>query len=338
MNSHGRTALGLMIVIALAGRAPAAGLQRHFYATVDEDSVASLRNHVREIDLASPQWFHVDASGRLVETVDMKLADWAAQAKLKLMPLILNQEFRPEIAHLVLTDAKVRSELVRGLLDAGRRLKLRGFQLDFENVPGADRAAFTAFVSSLSSTLRGRGLRLSLAVPAPLFAAPSDDNPNPTNERALAFDYRALAAATDFLTVMTYDQHTSIDNPGPVSGRPWLEACLERVLMDVPAKKLMIGLPLYYRRFRPAGVLEGAQAEAVALARAHSAPAGLDPVERENTFTFEEDGARNVVWFHDARSLQERLEIARRLRLLGFSAWRLGHEDPDAWASLSGRK
>jgi len=338
MSSHGRAALGLMMGLALAGRAQAAGLQRHFYATADEESLASLRLHARDIDLASPQWFQVDASGRLVDRADTAVADWARRAKVRLMPLVLNQDFRPEIAHLVLTDASIQAELVRALVQAGARLKLRGFQVDFENVPAGDRAAFTAFIRSLSEKLRGRGLRLSVAVPAPLFAAPSAGNPEPTNERALAFDYRALAAASDFLTVMTYDQHTSNDNPGPVSGRPWLEACLKRLLAEAPAKKVMLGLPLYYRRFRPAGVLEGTHAEALALSRARNAAVSRDATEGESTFTFEEDGTKNVVWFQDAESLRNRLDLARRLRLLGFSAWRLGHEDPEAWTYLSGRK
>jgi spore germination protein YaaH len=338
MNSQGPLVLGLMAAFAFAELAPAAGLQRHFYAIADEGSLASLRAHSQDIDLASPQWFHVDAAGRLVETVDEDLAAWAARAKLRLMPLVLNEEFRAEIAHLVLKDATVQVRLISELVETGRRLKLRGFQLDFENVPAGDRAALTAFVTSLSAKLRGRGLRLSVAVPAPLYATPGGENKDPVNERALAFDYRAIAAAADFITVMTYDQHTSADDPGPISGRPWLEACLQRVLRDAPAKKVMIGLPLYYRRFRPKGVVEGAHAEALALATAHSSTATLDPVERENTFAFEEGGAANVVWFQDARSLKERLDLARRLRLLGFSAWRLGHEDPGAWDYLSGRK
>jgi len=338
MNSHGRAVLGLLMGLALAGRAQAAGLQRHFYATADEESKASLRLHARDIDLASPSWFHVDASGRLVDQTDAAIADWARRTKVRLMPLVLNQEFRPEIAHLVLTDSRIQSDLVRDLLEAGQRLKLRGFQIDFENVPAGDRSAFTAFVRSLSEKLRSRGLRLSVAVPAPLYDAPGSLNQNPVNERAQAFDYRALAGASEFLTVMMYDQHTSNDNPGPVAGRPWLEACLKRVLAEAPAKKVMLGLPLYYRRFRPAGVLEGTHAEALALSRAHSAAVNRDGTEGESTFTFEEDGANNVVWLQDAESLRDRLNLARRLRLLGFSAWRLGHEDPEAWPYLSGRK
>lgn len=338
MNSRVRAAFSLMVCLALARPGQAAGLQRHFYATADEESLASLRGHARDLDLVSPQWFQVDASGRLVDHVDTAVAEWAKRTKVRLMPLVLNQDFRPEIAHLVLTDPEVQRDLVRGLVESGERFKLRGFQLDFENVPADDRAALTAFVRSLSQTLRGRGMRLSVAVPAPLYDAPGPQNENPVNERAQAFDYRALAAATDFLTVMMYDQHTSNDNPGPVAGLPWVEASLARVLAEAPAKKVMLGIPLYYRRFRPKGVIEGTHAEALALSRSRSASISRDAREGESSFTFDEDGARNVVWLQDALSVRARLDLARRLRLLGFSAWRLGHEDPEAWPELSGRR
>ncbi len=338
MNSRGRVAFSLMVCLALVRPAQAAGLQRHFYATADEESLASLRAHARDLDLASPQWFQVDARGRLVDQADGAVAEWARRAKVRLMPLVLNQEFRPEIAHLVLTDARIQSDLIRGLIESGTRLKLRGFQLDFENVPAGDRAAFTAFVRSLSDQLRGRGMRLSVAVPAPLYDAPGPRNENPVNERALAFDYRALAAVSDFLTVMMYDQHTAADNPGPVAGLPWVEASLKRLLAEAPAKKVMLGVPLYYRRFQPKGVMEGTHAEALALSRARNTAIRRDATEGESTFTFEEDGVSHVVWLQDAQSLRGRLDLAKRFRLLGFSAWRLGHEDPEAWPYLSGRK
>lgn len=332
-----RAAIGVLSWLAMGGRARAAGLQRHFYVTADEDSVASLKRHASHVDLASPQWYHVDASGALVNRADAALHAWARKARVRLMPLILNHDFRPEIAHLVLADSKVQAGLIRNLVDEGVRLKLRGFQLDFENVPALDRTAFTAFVRSLAGQLRSRGLRLSVAAPAPLYAAPSSANSNPINERAAAFDYPSLAAATDFLTIMTYDQHTSFDNPGPISGRPWVEECLKRVLALVPAKKVMLGVPLYYRRFRAAGIVEGTHAEALALSRQAGVPVTRDAVEGESKFAFEEAGAPNVVWLQDAESTRDRLRLARRLRLAGFSAWRLGHEDESSWPYLSGR-
>ena len=333
-----RAVIGGLSWFALGGRVHAAALKRHFYVTADEDSVASLRRHASHVDLASPQWYQVDAAGALVSRADEALNAWAQKAKVRLMPLILNQDFLPEIAHLVLTDAQIQIRLIRSLADEGVRLKLRGFQLDFENVPAEDRAAFTTFVRSLAGHLRSRGLRLSVAAPAPLNSVPGSANPNPVNERAAAFDYPALAAATDFLTIMTYDQHTSFDNPGPVSGQPWVEECTKRVLALVPAKKVMLGVPLYYRRFRVKGIVEGAHAEALALAQARGVTITRDPVEGESTFAFDEDGASNVVWFQDAESTRKRLRLARSLRLAGFSAWRLGHEDESSWPYLSGRR
>lgn len=332
-----RAAIGVLSWLALGGRVRAAGLRRHFYVTADEASVASLRRHAAQMDLVSPQWYQVDSSGKLMSLVDPELMAWARTAKVSLMPLILNQEFRPEVAHLVLNEPRLQANLILDVVEAGVSLKLRGFQLDFENVPKEDRGAFTAFVRALAARLRDKGMRLSVAAPAPLFAVPGSANPEPENERAAAFDYKALAAATDFLTVMTYDQHTSADNPGPVSGGPWVEACLKRLLVEVPAKKVMLGLPLYYRRFRAKDVVEGAHEEALALSRAHGASITRDPVQGESTFAFVEDGASNVVWLQDAETTGDRLRLAKRFRLAGFSAWRLGHEDPAAWPYLSGR-
>lgn len=333
-----RRALVLAPALAWALQASAGGLQRHFYATSEETSLASLRKNAGELDLASPQWFEIDGSGRLVARVDDAVVSWARARKLSLMPLILNQEFRPEIARLILTDLEARAALICDLQNAGARWRLRGFQLDLENVPAEARAALTDFVRVAASQLKKRGLRLSVAVPAPLWTTPRADRPDPVNERSKAFDYRALGAAADFLTVMTYDQHTSPDDPGPVAGQPWVRACLERVLAEVPAKRVMLGVPLYYRRFKDGPILEGPHAEAVELALSHGASIATDAVELERTFSFVEAGERNVVWLQDAETLRKRLELARRFRLAGFSAWRLGQEDPAAWPYLSGRR
>ena len=55
-------------------------------------------------------------------------------------------------------------------------------------------------------------------------------------------------------------------------------------------------------------------------------------------FEFQEAGCRDIVWFENRRSLQEKLKLVRKYRLLGFSAWRLGQEDPAFWRKLPKRR
>lgn len=327
-----------MLAMLALGPPVAAASTRHFYLTGDADSADSLAGHAAHVDLVSPQWFQIDAAGRLLAEVDVRLVDWARARRLRLMPLVLNQGFRPEIAKLALTDATVRKDVIAGLVDAGVRFRFHGFQLDLENVPAEVRPELTAFVRVLAGELRRRGMRLSLAVPVPLVSIPGSSGADPVNERARAFDYRSLARAADFLTLMAYDQHTSPGAPGPVAGGPWVEANLERLIAEVPARRLMLGVPLYYRCWRGNKIVEGPSRAALELARSRGATVVMDATSREKTFSFEEQGERVVVWLQDAESLRERLELVRRHRLGGYSAWRLGQEDPAAWDVLSGRR
>ena len=40
------------------------------------------------------------------------------------------------------------------------------------------------------------------------------------------YDYKALADAMDFISYMTYAQHTGGSTPGPVAGYAWMEEAL----------------------------------------------------------------------------------------------------------------
>ena len=57
--------------------------------------------------------------------------------------------------------------------------------------------------------------------------------------------------------------------------------------------------------------------------------------ERAPWYYFYRDHVREYVFYNDARSFRNRLEIARRHSLHGFSAWVLGAEDPDIWKELA---
>lgn len=320
--------------VASAGGRPVA----HFYLVNEPSSLESLERHAAQVGLVSPQWFAVDGEGRLESTVDPALVRWAAEQRLPLMPLLVNRDFDPRVAHALLASSDARSRLTSALLDAAVAARFHGLQLDFENVAEEDRDRYADFVKALAGRLRKRGLRLSVALPAPLAAAPLPSSPRgatpwvwPRNENSLGFDYGKIAKAVDFVSLMAYDQHAAPGEPGPVAGLPWVEACLRRTLEWVPAKKLRLGIPLYHRQWSGKAVTEGSYEEARAMAERRGAAILMDPTEREKTLAFGDGAEAAVAWLQDRETLRERLELVRRYGLGGLSAWRLGHEDPALW-------
>jgi spore germination protein len=331
-----RAALGVMAAAGVASLRGAAGsaaprLTRQFYWVNGASPVALLSRKAVRIDLVSPQWFHVQANGRLRADLDRELLAAAAELRIPLVPVVVNEGFRAEVASEVLGREGEWPRLAEELSTTAMAYGLRGLQIDFEGLAGDARASYARFVARLARTLRSRRLLCSVAVGAPLADSPNDDGLWQDGPHAASLDYAALAESVDSMTLMAYDQHVSPGSPGPVAGQPWVEACVRRVLEQVPASRLLLGIPLYYRRWSGDVVVEGPHAEAVELATRVGATVRLDPREGEKTFQFVEQGLPNVVWLQDRETLRERVALASRLGLAGFSAWRLGHEDAELW-------
>ena len=333
---------------ALAGLACAAALLSlggcdqpdflaHSYYVNEPASWRSLQKHGQQLGLVSPDWFVVDESGRVDSRVDSKVVEWARERSVPLMPLVVNRGFRPEVAAAVLASDATRRPVVEQLVRSAAEHGFAGLVLDFEHVPAAERDNLTRFVAALASELRRGGRRLGIAVHPPLLPARAPDSQRwVANEDAFAFDLKGLARHADFISLMAYDMHFQAGDPGPIASLPWVEACLQRTLKFVPRQKLLLGVPFYHRRWTAQKVDEGTYAQALELAERAQARIETHPFHREKTFTFLNGDGANQVWFNGADDVADRIALARRYRLRGFSAWRLGQEDPALWtASIS---
>ena len=58
------------------------------------------------------------------------------------------------------------------------------------------------------------------------------------------YDLKALAEIGDFISVMTYSQHTRRTPPGPNAGIPWVKKNIAYFLTQVPPEKLSLGIPV----------------------------------------------------------------------------------------------
>jgi spore germination protein YaaH len=325
------------MVVVLARVASGRDLLAHFYYTQNSPSLQSLEKHSRQVSLLSPTWFVVDQAGQLKSELDPVVVTWAEAQGVPLMPLLTNQNFQPQIAHLVLRDPQIQSEVVGKVIELSLVNHLYGVELDFEGVSLADRVGYAQFVRRLATQLHGAHLKLAVAVPAPLASQPvgspgdSKDRPWPLSNQSEAFDYPALGDAADFVSLMTYEQHVVPGDPGPVAGLPWVDACIRKTLEWVPAGKVLLGVPLYYRDWFGKSVREGGFSEAVSLASRWRAPIEYDREQGALSLRFRDDHGSHTLWFDNAKSLREKVKLIKRYRLLGFSAWRLGFEDPAAW-------
>jgi spore germination protein YaaH len=319
----------LLVIPALLGSAPLA----HFYYVEDAAAFQSLEQNASRIELLSPVWIHVDRGGRVRLEPEARVEKIAAAHDIAVMPVVMNTDFDPGIARETLRDEALRNALADRLAAIAVEKNYYGLQLDFENLEAEDRDGYAELARRLGAALHRIGKKLSVAVAAPVFSigaidrTPDSWQPTP---RSAAFDYARLGEAADLLTLMAYDQYVAQDTPGPVAGITWVEACIRELARVTPAEKILLGLPFYHRHWAGSRVTTGAWAEAKTEAIRANVASEWDAIHEESVIRWQ----NHIIWFHDSRSLARRLHLVSRHGLRGFSAWRLGQEDPSVWPAL----
>jgi spore germination protein YaaH len=338
-------ALASLLCAALALAAPVHAQRPEvlWYMTDAEASVQSFLANADQIDVVAPQVYFIDSAGTIWGSVDRRVIARARERGVKLVPLVMNPGFDQGIMHHVLTVPEPRARAIRNLAALCRDNRFAGLQFDFENIAVTDRDAFTSFARESADSLHAAGCTLSAAV-----VPRATDFPGSTayhrwiydNWRGV-YDYKALADALDFISLMTYAQHTGGTTPGPVAGYPWMEEALRYTIsLGVPPSKISLGIPAYSAWWYPAwDALKGPRAAghdvsyAVAtgvLARHGVAPV-WDDVQKTPYAMFEDDGINQFVFLEDARAFTAKRQLVSQYKLRGYSVWVLGHEDPAVW-------
>lgn len=284
------------------------------------------------LNVVAPSWFEITQSdGFIKNNADLGYVRKAHEKGYQVWALITNR-FDPDLTRRVLASESARQNVVKQLAAYTRLYELDGINLDFENVYDSDRDALTAFVGEIAAGLKEVGATVSMDVTVP----------SNVSQWSSCYDRKSLGKIVDYVMVMAYDEHW---RTSPVSGSVasigWVERGVVNTLKEVPAQKVVLGVPFYMREWeenRADG--SGVRAKTMTMQRAEETirEKGLRPVWLEDQgqyyFEYESGDKRYRVWQEERRSIELKLGLVDKYALAGAAAWRKGFEKPEIWSVM----
>jgi len=292
-----------------------------------EDYVLTPDGHLQGFDSINHP-FPVVENGTVHSTDDRVMPFLRAEkAEVEVFPLINN--FEPVSKQWLtnigdfLMDPAARQTFRTQLLLYLSSDRFKGAAIDFEEIPLKAQPGFLALIQDLGQDLHARGLRLYVKVHV------SDKD----------FDYQRLAASSDGLVIMNYDQHQTTSAPGPVAAQDWFNANLKQAVKDIPKTKIICAIGSYGYDWAVAGkkrrvvnVDTNNVQEAWLHARESQSEVALNEDSLNPHFAYVEDtGVEHQVWFLDAVTALNHVQDISDDGFRGVALWRLGGEDPGLW-------
>ncbi|AIQ49362.1 glycosyl hydrolase [Paenibacillus sp. FSL R7-0273] len=287
------------------------------------------------VNVVSPTWFSiVDVDGNVRSKADSAYVEWAHSQGMEVWGLLSNS-FDADLTTEALSSYEKRMTTIVQMLEYADLYDLDGINIDFENVYTKDGGNVTQFMRELKPMAQAKNLITSI-----------DVTPKSNSEMwSLFLDRRALSSATDFLIVMAYDEHwASSPTAGSVASLPWVESSISRIIEedDVPAEKLILGVPLYTRIWtettengekKVSSKAVGMKTVQELLADKKLTPS-FDSKAGQNYVEYKEDGALHKIWIEDKVSLKSRVELAKSFGLGGVASWTRSFGTLEAWQTL----
>jgi spore germination protein len=307
------------------------------YWNIQHGTAAVLQNR-RAVTEVSPWIYGLDGSGQIVtqyppgqaETIGAEIGKLRA-AGMRIVPSLADVtggrwSYQPvaRVLHSPALMARQIDAIVR-LVEANH---YAGIDIDYEQLRAGDRQDFSTFCERLAAALHAKGKVLSVA----LFAKTSDAGNSPTN---VAQDYRAIGQAADQVRLMGYDYHWASSAPGPIAPVDWLRDVLRYAKTQIPAGKIVLGIPLYGYDWSGGHGTATSWLQALRLSREYHAAPRYDTRAQAPWFTYRDPAGReHTVWFENAASSRAKFAVAHGAGIGGVYLWMFGYEDTGTWAAL----
>ena len=309
------------------------------------NAVAQRIAQTKGLTTLAPTWIHVaDTNGNISSIASADYVSYAHKQNVEVWMTV--RDFDGGISsekesYELLSYTSRRETLITQLIAEALRVGVDGINVDFEKISGECGEHYIEFIRELSVKCRQNGLVLSV------------DNYVPKSFNT-QYDRKEQGIVADYVVIMGYDEYyAGSPEAGPVSSYNYVKEGITETLKEVPAEKVISGIPFFTRLWKETPKTEeelksdkGTDAEQYSAtvesdaygmdnAQAIVKQAGVDTTwdkkAGQNYATWEADGSKYEIWLEDSKSIEEKLKLMKKYKLAGTAEWSLGQESSDIW-------
>ena len=309
------------------------------------NAVAQRIAQTKGLTTLAPTWIHVaDTNGNISSIASADYVSYAHKQNVEVWMTV--RDFDGGISsekesYELLSYTSRRETLITQLIAEALRVGVDGINVDFEKISDKCGEHYIEFIRELSVKCRQNGLVLSV------------DNYVPKSFNT-QYDRKEQGIVADYVVIMGYDEYyAGSPEAGPVSSYNYVKEGITETLKEVPAEKVISGIPFFTRLWKETPKTEeelksdkGTDAEQYSAtvesdaygmdnAQAIVKQAGVDTTwdkkAGQNYATWEADGSKYEIWLEDSKSIEEKLKLMKKYKLAGTAEWSLGQESSDIW-------
>lgn len=276
--------------------------------------------------------------GSLIDLDDSRIIDaantYGALPLMHISTLTEDGNFSSTLATNLFADELVTTTLIQNILENVRSKGYYGVDVDFEFLPMSDAPKYVDFIKRLTTTMNDNGYICIVALPPKT----SDTQTGLLYE---GIDYAGLGESANYVLVMTYEWGYRFGPPLAIAPVPSVQRVLDYTVSRIDSSKVLLGISNYgYDWTLPfeRGVSDApsiSNREALDLAIKYNQDILFDPVSLAPYFFYtDEFGKEHEVWFEDARSFAEKVNLIESYNLAGGFVWDLMRENNQGFATL----
>lgn len=277
-------------------------------------------------------------TGELIPADDERIISiaqsYGVEALLLISTLGEDGRFNNQLSSRLFNDANAQEILINNLLNVLNEKGYSGVEVDFEFVPREDANRYVIFLTKLSAALKNNGYKLFVAL-APKTSA---DQPGLLYE---GHDYGAIGAVADYVILMTYEWGYKFGPPGAVAPVRSVENVVRYAITEISPDKILLGIPNYGYDWPLPFAAGQTEAEGISIetavdrAREVGSEIEYDEQSQAPYYYYTANGTEHVVWFENAQSIAEKLELVNKYNLAGISIWNTMRYFPQLYLVLN---